>query len=326
MIIDFSILALGLGCLLGGGDTLVRGASAIALRLGVAPLIIGLTVVAFGTSAPELVVNLAAAWRGTPELGFGNVVGSNIANLGLLLGGTALLAPIAVNPTLVLREIPLMAGVAALTLFLGAGIPGMEGADLFTRWDGVLLLTLFAGFLAYTATSALRQRADVFLDAATQAMDEHFHPQGRGVGGAALLVLLGLILLVAGGELAVRGATALALDLGVDEAIVGLTVLAVGTSLPELATSITAAIRGQSDVALGNIVGSNLFNLLFVWGVTVTVAPSDLPANGSVDLLVMSLFSLALIPMAMGVKCINRWEGAGLLLAYGVYVGWLAVR
>ena len=126
--------------------------------------------------------------------------------------------------------------------------------------------------------------------------------------------------------MAVRGATAVALDLGIEEAIVGLTVLAVGTSLPELATSFTAALRGHSDVALGNLVGSNLFNLLLVWGLTVTLAPSALPTGGSGDLIVMTLFSLVLIPMAMTVKRINRWEGAGLLLAYAGYVGWLALR
>lgn len=309
---------------------MVRGSVALATRLGVAPVLIGLTVVAFGTSSPELVVNLVAALRGSADIGFGNVVGSNIANVGLLLGCSALVAPLAVHRTLVVREIPMMilAGAAAIVLgggpLLGGDVPG------YGRGDGLMLLLLFGVFLYYTVGEALQQR-----DAAPEGGPgapggDHvlggLPSNGPGMARILLLVLGGLTLLIVGGELTVRGAVRIATDLGVSEAVIGLTVVAVGTSLPELATSISAAHRGETDIAVGNIVGSNLFNMLFVFGVSVTVAPAPMPAGGPVDLLVMTGLSALLLPMVLTRRRVDRAEGIVLLTVYLAYVGWLVIR
>lgn len=328
MWLDLLILAGGLVLLLTGGDGLVRGASEIARRLGVAPVIIGLTVVAFGTSTPELVVNLSAALRGSAEIGFGNVVGSNTANIGLILGVSALVAPLVVHRTLVVREVPMMLVGCVAVLTMAWGRMGDAGPAGFTRAEGVVLLLFFGIFLYYTFADALRQRKDAFLDAVANPVGPV--PGAKEIGGGggkvALLVVGGLALLIVGGELTVRGATGVAAALGVPEAIVGLTLVAVGTSLPELVTSLLAASRGQADVAVGNIVGSNIYNMLFIWGISVTVAPSGLPAGGLGDLLVMTAFSLVLLPIIWTQHQISRWEGAALLVAYIGYVGWLAVR
>ncbi|CAN5709841.1 calcium/sodium antiporter [soil metagenome] len=315
MVLHLVFLGLGLACLLGGGDALVRGAVALAARLGVAPVLIGLTVVAFGTSAPEMVVNLLAAWRGSPDLGFGNVVGSNIANVGLLVMPTAIVAQAAVHRSLATRNIPIPVRVSVVVLALGAPQVISEG---FGRRDGIILLLIFAGFLAVVTREGLSQRAAL--------------PGGDGgvrSGSAwttALLVGGGLVGLVVGAELTVRGAVGVATGLGISEAIIGLTVVAVGTSLPELATSLQSARRGQADVAIGNVVGSNLFNLLFIWGTTVTLFPSPLPARGTDDLVVMTAFAAALLLVALRASKVGRGSGAFLLAGYVGYVAWLALR
>lgn len=324
-------LAAGLSLLIVGGDGLVRGASDIARRLGVAPVVIGLTVVAFGTSMPELVVNLAAALRGSGGIGFGNVVGSNIANIALILGLSAAVAPLAIHRTIIVREIPMMI-LAALAVVVMAWSTGAAGR--FERTEGVLLLLLFGVFLYYTFADALRQRRDAFLE---QVSDPNGlvpalrsgRAEAVGLPGLWLPLLLvfgGLALLIAGGELTVRGATGLALGLGIPETVVGLTIVAVGTSLPELATSVLATRRGQSDVAVGNVVGSNIYNLLFVWGSSVTIAPSAVPPNGFADLIVMTVFSVVLLPVVLTQQRISRGEGLVLLLGYAAYVGVLAGR
>lgn len=323
---ELVLLLAGLVLLIGGGSALVRGASDIARRLGIAPVIVGMTVVAFGTSTPELVVNLAAALRGNSEIGFGNVVGSNIANIGLLLAFTAVLAPLAIHRTIVIREIPMMILACAAALVLGGG--GLIGNDVFGygRGDGIMLLLLFLVFLYYTIGDALRQRHDAFLEGAASATGARSDAAETGALKLALLVGGGLLLLVAGGEFTVRGATGMARSLGVAETLVGLTVVAVGTSLPELSTSVIAARNGQSDVAIGNIVGSNIYNMLFIWGLSVTIAPSALPAGGLVDLLVMTGFALVLLPMVVSQNRLGRLEGGLMLLGYAGYVAWLFMR
>jgi cation:H+ antiporter len=320
------LLLVGLATLIAGGQLLVRGASTLAGRLGVAPVIVGMTVVAFGTSTPELVVNLAAAIRGDSAIGFGNVVGSNIANVGLLLAITALAYPLVIHRSLVSREIPMMllASVAAVVLGLNSLTEG--GTDRFTRGDGLMLLLLFGVFLYYTLGDALRQRdSDAYF--ATPAVTTGGETPSA-IPGVRLAVLIvgGLLLLVGGGELTVRGALGFAQSVGVPDVIVGLTLVAVGTSLPELATCIIAARRGQTDMAVGNIVGSNIFNLLFIWGLTVTVAPTDLPAGGRIDLLAMTVFTAALLPMALTQRKLSRFEGGLLAVGYLVYIALLVLR
>jgi cation:H+ antiporter len=323
MLLDGTLFLIGLGLLVVGGDLLVRGASDFARRIGVAPIVIGMTVVAFGTSAPELVVNLAAAWRGNTAIGFGNVVGSNIANVGLLLGLSAVIAPLTLQRTIVNREIPMMilgSTVALVLALTGAG----RGAPGFGRGDGVVLLLLFSVFLYYTFADALRQREDAFLAAALTDTERRFKPTGPGKRVITLLVLGGLAILVAGAELTVRGASALAHGFGISETVIGLTVVAIGTSLPELATAMVAARQGKSDIAIGNIVGSNIFNILLIWGISVTIHPAALAPGAIVDLFVMTVFALLLLPMAVSRSRIGRTEGAIMLSAYFGYMGWLA--
>lgn len=324
MILDLLMLVFGLALLIGGGEALVRGASAIAVRLGIAPVVIGMTVVAFGTSTPELVVNLSAAARGDSAIGFGNVVGSNIANIGLLLGITALAFPLVVHRSIVTREVPMMMLASVAAIVLGINRLTGDGADRFTRGDGLMLLLLFGVFLYYTLGDALRQRDTELAATQAAAASQTTAPITRLK--ATGLILGGLALLVGGGELTVRGAVGFAEALGISQVVIGLTIVAVGTSLPELATSIVAARRGQTDIAVGNIVGSNIFNLLFIWGLTVAIAPTAVPAGGHIDLLVMTGFAAVLLPLAWTQQRLTRIEGAALLIAYTGYIAWLATR
>jgi cation:H+ antiporter len=330
MLVNTLLLALGLTALILGGSWLVRGATALAARLGVAPILIGLTVVAFGTSTPELVVNVSAALRGSTEIGFGNVVGSNIANIGLLLALAAIIAPLSIHRTLVIREIPMMILACAATIVLAGGVLLGEESSGFSRGDGLMLLLLFAVFLYYTIGEALQQREDqADRDAgvaatSVAATSDPATPDGRP--RVILPIVGGLLALVLGGEVAVRGAIGVADAMGVSEALIGLTVVAVGTSLPELATTLTAARKGQGDLAIGNIVGSNIYNLLFIWGLSVAIFPSALPAGGAVDLMVMTGFSLLLLPFVITQSRLSRLEGALMLLGYGGYIGWLLLR
>jgi cation:H+ antiporter len=327
MTTDLIFLGFGLAALVGGGHALVGGAVSLASRMGISPLLVGLTVVAFGTSTPELVVNVVAALRHSTEIGFGNVVGSNTANIGLLLAVTAVITPLAVHRTLVVREIPMMILACGAALVLAGGPMMGEESSGYGRGEGLMLLLLFAVFLYYTFGEALEQRAtSAPVQGATMGREAQPAPGRRSGGVAAVLILGGLGLLIAGGDLTVRGASGLANQLGVSESVIGLTIVAVGTSLPEFATTLTAALRGAGDIALGNIVGSNIFNLLFVWGLSLVIAPSDVPDWGSVDLLVMTAFSVALLPFVISQSRLGRVEGALLLAGYLGYVGWLAVR
>ncbi len=333
MLPDLVLLLGGLAALYFGGGWLVRGASALARSLGVTPLVIGLTVVAFGTSMPELVVNLAAAFRGSADLGFGNVVGSNIANLGLLLALTALLRPIPIDRGLVVYEIPLMIGAALLALvlaLLGGDAPG------FGPGDGLVLLLFFALFMG-AALGRARGPGPLHPEGSVPAGASHPDssrtapdpPGGVSTGGGwriTVWIVAGLAALFLGGEGTVRGAVGLATGVGISDAVVGLTVVAVGTSLPEFATTLTAARQGQVALAVGNVVGSNLFNIAFIWGVTVLVAPAALPDGGVVDLAVMVGLSMILLPLALSGRVLGRGEGALLLVLYLGYLGFVLVR
>ena len=313
----------GLLLLIVGGDLLVKGASALAARFRVAPVIIGMTVVAFGTSTPELVVNLSAALRGDSSIGFGNVVGSNIANIGLLIGITAVTVPLMIHRSIVSREIPMLLLASLAMVVLGLNSLTEGDTDRFTRGDGIMLLLLFCVFLYYTLSDALHQRDSDQVFAEAGAARGAAAPGG---GRLAVMIVGGLLLLIVGGELTVRGASGIAVAFGISPVVVGLTVVAVGTSLPEFATTIIAARKGQTDLAVGNIVGSNIFNLLFIWGTTITIAPCDLPPGGRIDLLVMTAFAAALLPMALTQRTISRLEGGALLIGYAAYIGWLALR
>ena len=306
------LFLVGLGLLVVGAEALVRGASRIALAAGISPLVIGLTVVAFGTSAPELAVTTSASLRGEPDLALGNVVGSNIFNILVVLGASALVAPLVVSRRLVRLEVPLLTVSAVLVLALA-----LDGG--ISRIEGVFLL---AGAVAYTGMLILQGREEVDLDVGEP-------PRGlRGALFDGLFIAVGLVLLVLGSRWLVDGATIFATALGVSELIVGLTIVAAGTSLPELATSVVATFRGQRDMAVGNIVGSNLFNVLLILGAAAAVAPEGVPASAAAvrfDIPVMVAVSVACLPVFFSGFRIARWEGALFLGYYLAYTGYIVL-
>lgn len=321
MFIDLLLLVTGLVLLLGGGNYLVQGASALARGLGVSPLVIGLTVVAFGTSAPELSINLLGAIQGNGEISFGNIIGSNIANIGLILGVTALIRPLVIESVIITREIPMLIMVSVFAVIAGNDLFLRSNADVFDRSDGLVFLLLFCVFMYYTVGDVLRKKRDPLMEEAEEfAGDNSLRGLFMNIG----LVIGGLAALVWGGKLSVDAAVAIAQALSVPEVIIGLTVVAIGTSLPELVTSIMAIMQGKADIAVGNVVGSNIFNLLLVNGLCSTVRPIDVPAAGGLqDLLMMLLLALFLLPMSITHgKKIVRWEGALLLVLYLAYSGW----
>ncbi len=276
MFFAIAILILGLILLVKGADWLVEGASSLAKRLGVSGLTIGLTVVAFGTSMPELVVNITSSLSGATDIAIGNIVGSNIANILLILGVSALISKISVQTSTVWKEIP-FALLAAVVLFFMANDMLIDGYDIgeLGRSDGLILISFFAIFLWYTFGM---RREDPGSQDDTVVMRGAWHSFG--------LVVIGLALLVGGGKLTVDSAITIAQIFGVSQALIGLTVVAVGTSLPELATSIVAARKGQADIAVGNIVGSNIFNIFWILGVSAVIAPLQFAPILNVDLLV----------------------------------------
>jgi cation:H+ antiporter len=314
MTIAILYLALGLVLLYYGAEALVRGSSSLALRLGLSPLVIGLTVVAFGTSSPELVVSLKAGLAGQGNISVGNVVGSNICNIGLILGICALVTPIATTSQIVRIDIPIMIAVTAFTTFL--------------LWDGTLGLAegiiLFALLLAYVVFSVYLARRQP-TDALGAEFDTEVKASKRGLFIDLLMVAGGLVLLIFGARFLVDGAVVIARAFGWSEALIGLTVIAVGTSLPELATSLVAAVKKEADIAVGNIVGSNIFNLLGILGITAMATPLAASGISLVDYAVMAVFALVLWPMAYHQKCITRLEGAILLAGYAAYVSWLVL-
>ena len=307
-------LALGLVLLYYGAEALVRGSSSLALRLGLSPLVIGLTVVAFGTSSPELVVSLKAGLTGQGNISVGNVVGSNICNLGLILGLCALVTPVATTSQIVRMDIPIMIAVTAFAIFL------LSNGTL-TRTEGTLLATLLLAYVIFSIRLARRQPAD----ALGAEFGEAVKVSKRGLAVDLLMVAGGLVLLVFGARFLVDGAVIIARAFGWSEALIGLTVIAIGTSLPELATSLVAAVKKEADIALGNIVGSNIFNLLGILGITAMVTPLAESGISLLDYAVMAVFALVLWPMAYHQKRITRLEGAILLAGYATYVSWLVL-
>ena len=321
---DLLWLAAGITLLAIGGELVVRGASGLARRLGVSPLMIGLTVVAFGTSAPELAINVIAAIENQGAIAFGSIMGSNMANIGLIVGCTAILRPMVIKDVVIRRELPMMLLATAAALAMGfdnALSAGPPAPDSYTRSDGILLLMFFLVFLYYTLGDFVRARSN--RDGSRPASDASAVVESA-LWRSLALTGLGLALLIGGAELTVDAAVKLARALGVSDEIIGLTVVAVGTSLPELVASLAAAIRGHPELAIGNVVGSNIFNLLLVLGISSIVRPVPVPAGGHTDLLVVAGLSLVLLGVSVSYRRqIVRTE-AGLLLA--VYMGYLAWR
>lgn len=323
MLLSVLWLVVGLAAILVGANLLVDGSSALAKRLGMSDLLVGLTVVAFGTSTPELAISVISAAEGSTQIAVGNVVGSNTANILLIIGMTALVRPIAVTRTVMTRQMPLMVLSAFVLLLLGnSGTLNGTGVNMITRTDGIVLMLLCALFMIYTVKTA--QRPDVSPAEEPEVKSTSPMPLWRCV----VYVLVGLAGLVWGGDRFVDGASELARAMGVSEAVIGLTIVAVGTSMPELAASVVAAWKGNSDLAVGNVIGSNIFNVTLVLGASAAVRPLQFGAIGNVDLGVLCVASLLfwLMGRVIGRRTITRGEGAALLCLYAAYLIWLVIN
>jgi cation:H+ antiporter len=320
MWLNIASFFIGLVLLIVGAELLVRNASRLAISLGISPLVVGLTVVAFGTSAPELAITLQSTLRGVPDLALGNVVGSNIANVLLVLGIAAVTRPLIVAPQIIRMDVPVMIGASVLLLALAADqqISRLDGAILVT---GLLLYTIFT--IQQSRKSSARLQAE---------FAEEYGPARRQSAWAMLiqlaLITVGLVLLTMGAQMLVDSAVIFAEYLGISELIIGLTVVAVGTSLPEIATSVVASLRDERDIALGNVVGSCIFNILSVLGLTGLIAPHGIhvPAAAlAFDLPVMLAVAIACLPIAFNGYAILRWEGMLFLGYYAAYTLYLVL-
>jgi cation:H+ antiporter len=316
MLIHSLLLILGLGVLIKGADWMVAGASALAKKYNVSDLVIGLTIVAFGTSAPELVVNVIASAQSFDDIVLGNVLGSNIANLFLILGITGIIYPLMVQSSTTWREIPMSLGAVIVLYLLANDIFG-TGILQVSRIDGMILLLFFGLFLFYVFRLAKSDPAPHEVVVSPMS--------GFKMG---LLIVVGLAGLVIGGRLVVNNAIKIATILGLSEKIIGFTIVAIGTSLPELATSVVAAIRKNTNIAVGNIIGSNIFNILFVLAVSSLVLPVQYNTVFNTDMYLLAGGTLFLfIAMFTGnVKKLDRWEAVILLLIYIGYTGWLVSK
>ena len=321
MIASVFFLILGFLLLVKGADLFVDGASSIAKRLRIPSLIIGLTIVAFGTSAPELAVSVTAALKGSNDIALGNVVGSNIFNLLVVIGVSAMICPLAVEKSMIKKDYPLSIGA---TLLLGLLVMdqflGKKDAMSLSRLDGIILLAGFALFMYLTIREGLAKRKEQL-----QSQEEEI-PVKYSLPVSILLSVVGLLGIIFGGDMTVNSAKEIARAFGLSEALIGLTIVAIGTSLPELVTSVVASKKGESDIALGNAVGSNLFNILFILGVSSTILPMSVSPTYLYDigfLLVVSL--LVFIPVAAKQK-ISRGTGAAMTGAYILYTIYLIMR
>lgn len=301
----------GLVMLFIGAEGLIRGSSNLAIKIGITPLVVGLTVVAFGTSTPELVVSLKAALLGNSSISLGNVVGSNIANIALILGVAAIIKPLDVHANVIMREIPIMIVITVLFLFLL-----IDGELGFI--DGLIFVI---GLVIYLIVNVLLARKEK-----NPEVDSEFKEGLKsklGVPVSIVLMLAGLGLLILGANLFVQSAVAIAKMFNVSDAIIGLTIVAIGTSLPELITSIVASYKKEADIAIGNVVGSNIFNILGILGITALIIPISSVGLGYVDLGVMLFTAIILFPLSRTGFSISRFEGAILLVGYAGYIFYL---
>lgn len=319
MLLDILFLVGGLVLILVGANMLTDGSSDIARRKGISELVVGLTVVAFGTSTPELAISMISAVKGTSELAIGNVVGSNIFNICVIIGIVAMVKPMPVSRSIMNNEIPLVFLTSLILLIMGNG-PLLDGdaSRILTRVDGLLLLLFFVLFMRHTLSQA-KEGADTQKAASRPPMK---------MLKAIIFVLAGLAGLIFGGDIFVDGATGIAKLLGVSDAVIALTIVAAGTSLPELAVSITAAVKGKPELAIGNVIGSNIFNIFLVLGASATIAPLGFGSIGNVDMLVLLAASALfwIFGRFFKINLITRAEGAVLCAVYVAYTVWLVAN
>ena len=303
IVLEMLLLSLGFLLLVKGADWFVDGASGVATRLRIPQLVIGLTIVAMGTSAPEAAVSISAALKGNADITIGNIVGSNILNILIILGLASALVPIAVAKSTLRVDIPFMLAITGILLVLG-----WDGT--ISLVDGLVMLALFIGYLAYLFTGAKND-------------PEEEAAKDLPLWKALLLTIVGLALIILGADIAVDAATALARIFGMSERFIGLTIVALGTSLPELFTSVSAARKGNADIAIGNIVGSNIFNILFIVGLSALIVPVPFAAPFRIDTVIAILAGIILLIFAYPRRKLLRWQGPVMLATYGIYLAWL---
>lgn len=319
MIIDIILLIVGLVLILGGANYLTDGAAAVARRFGMSDLMVGLTIVAFGTSAPELTISMMSAIDGNTGIAIGNVVGSNIFNTLIIIGAVAVARPIKITGGIMSKEIPLVVLSAAALLAMGSS-KWLDGTTpVISRVDGILLLLFFAIFMRYVFSQSKQKMPETFENS------NETKPLQTALWKSVIFIIGGLAALIYGGDLFVDKASAIASSLGVSDAIIGLTIVAMGTSLPELATSLTAAIKGNSGIAIGNVIGSNIFNIFLVLGCSATIRPLPFGAISEIDLLVLfaSCVLFWIFGWFFGNRTINRAEGGLLVAGYIAYMIYL---
>lgn len=311
---EYLLLLVGFIFLIVGADILVSGAASIARKFGIPPLVIGLTIVAFGTSAPELFINVTASLKGSGGIAFGNIVGSNIANILLILGVAAMIRPLEVQKTTVKKEIPLVS-LASIVLFVLANDALIENENFsaITRSDGLVLIGFFMIFLYYAFEVATNSELN-----ADESLEEKVHPLGK----ALLFMIIGIAGLAIGGDWIVKSATTIAKDYGLSETTIGLTIVAVGTSLPELATTISATLKKKTDIAIGNAVGSNIFNVFWVMGVSSTIKNVPFDPDKNLDLMLCVISSVLLFAFLFFSKkhLLKAWQGVIFLALYISYI------
>lgn len=319
MIIDIILLIVGLVLILGGANYLTDGAAAVARRFGMSDLMVGLTIVAFGTSAPELTISMMSAIDGNTGIAIGNVVGSNIFNTLIIIGAVAVARPIKITGGIMSKEIPLVVLSAAALLAMGSS-KWLDGTTpIISRVDGILLLLFFAIFMRYIFSQSKQKMPE------TSENSNETKSVQMALCKSVIFIIGGLAALIYGGDLFVDKASAIASSLGVSDAIIGLTIVAMGTSLPELATSLTAAIKGNSGIATGNVIGSNIFNIFLVLGCSATIRPLPFGAISEIDLLVLfaSCVLFWIFGWFFGNRTINRAEGGLLVAGYIAYMIYL---
>ena len=318
---DIFLLILGLALILGGANFLTDGSAALAQRFRVPEFIVGLTIVAVGTSTPELVVSVLSAAAGNSDVAIGNIVGSNIFNVFLILGVCALIAPLPLTGGNIRRDLPFLTAVSVLLLLLTSDrLLGLGEVDAIGRIDGIVMLLLYIALIRYTIRAERRTAAQ-----ATQTTQTEKPQRSRSLWLIVVMIAGGLAGLIFGGELFLDSASAIARALGVSESVIAITLMAGGTSLPELASSVVSLLKGKSEMALGNVIGSNIANILLILGLSATIHPLTLGGITRIDLLTVLLSSVLLFVTAFTFrrKAVDRWEGVIFLVIYALYIGYL---
>lgn len=319
-------LVVGFVLLIKGADWFVDSASAMAKKLRISPIIIGMTIVSLGTSAPEVVVSIIASLEGNGDMVAGNIVGSNIANVTMILGLTVVVSPIVVERGVANRDIVFSIGAALLLLLLvSERWFGTDGGSILTRIDGLIFLAVLVFYMYYIFKKAMRTRTSTLDEEAIETGTTH-GKASRGWGILSVILLVGLVGIVLGGDLVVSSATEIAIALGMSQALVGLTIVAIGTSLPELVTSLMAAFKGETEMALGNLVGSGVLNILFVLGIASVISPLEVSGSIIIDMFIMLFVTVAVLVMAKTKYHLNRTEGIILVVFYIVYLAYIIMR